>query len=80
MIELVLIVIVVCVILGFVIWATRQARLDGAAQVTADEQAIILGKIQAQREIEDELDQELRANPSRRATDRLRDEWSARDE
>lgn len=76
MIELLLLGTVVLGILGFVIWAMRQARLDAATGVTADEQAIILGRAQAQREIEEELDQELRSNPQRRATDRLRDEFS----
>ncbi len=74
--ELLFLGVTVIAILGFVIWATRQARIDAATGVTADEQAIILGRAQAQREIEDELDQELRANPQRRATDRLRDEWT----
>lgn len=77
MIELALLGFTVLGILGFVVWATRQARIDGAKGLTADEQAIILGRAQAQREIEDELDAELRANPNRRATDRLRDEWQA---
>ena len=76
MIELALLGITVLGILGFVVWATKQARIDSAKGVTADEQAIILGRAQAQREIEDELDQELRADPRRRATDRLRDEWT----
>ena len=76
MIELLLLGITVIAILGFVVWATRQARIDGATRVTVDEQAEIMGRAQAQRELEDELDQELRATPSRRATDRLRDEWS----
>lgn len=73
MLELALIVGVIGAILAFVVWSTRQARIDGATRVTADEQADILGKVAAAQEAEREVEA---ANPGRRVTDRLQSEWS----
>jgi len=75
--ALALIGLILGLLVALAMWGTaRVARNDSRKSVTADEQAEILGRVGAQKEIEDELDAELRADPRRRATDRLRDEWS----